>query len=149
MLARRIARQQRKHTRPAAIALAATLLALLLLALFLAVGPIAAAPRLILGERSCRKHDNQQCNDDTTQIDHGGFPEFFGACACRHHSSSMAPSIPMARPIPSTVSVTLAGSASLPFKRPPLTAARTACSISRCEVMPTFLRNLRTLTFNA
>ena len=28
-------------------------------------------------------------------------------------------------------------------------AARTACSISRCEVMPTFLRNLRRLTLNA
>src|SRR6202000_2826204 len=50
---------------------------------------------------------------------------------------------------PSTVRTTLAGKASLPLSLPPLTAARTACSISRCEVMPTFLRNLRTLTFSA
>src|SRR5580704_12292819 len=74
---------------------------------------------------------------------------FGGGRARRFHSSSMAPSISTDRLMPSTVRTTLAGKASLPLSLPPLTAARTACSISRCEVMPTFLRNLRTLTFSA
>src|SRR6516225_3938093 len=38
-----------------------------------------------------------------------------------------------------------AGSFSWPFRRPAASASRTAFSISRCEVMPTFLRNLRRL----
>ena len=38
---------------------------------------------------------------------------------------------------------------SLPVSRPDETASRTAFSISRCEVTPTFLRNLRTLVFRA
>src|SRR4029079_12908185 len=37
---------------------------------------------------------------------------------------------------------------SLPLRRPEATASRTAFSISRCEVMPTFLRNLRRLVLN-
>src|SRR3954469_4379335 len=47
--------------------------------------------------------------------------------------------------MPPTVSTILAGSFSVPIRRPPATASRTAFSISRCEVMPTFLRNLRRL----
>src|SRR4249919_3805871 len=38
-----------------------------------------------------------------------------------------------------------AGSFSLPLSLPDATASRTAFSISRCEVMPTFLRNPRRL----
>src|SRR5262245_45236721 len=43
------------------------------------------------------------------------------------------------------VSTILAGSFSLPLRRPLATASRTAFSISRCEVMPTFLRKPRRL----
>src|SRR6266581_2966509 len=46
---------------------------------------------------------------------------------------------------PPTVRTILAGSFSLPLRRPAATASRTAFSISRCEVMPTFLRNPRRL----
>src|SRR3981081_255021 len=49
------------------------------------------------------------------------------------------------RPMPPTVRTILAGSFSLPLRRPAATASRTAFSISRCEVMPTFLRNPRRL----
>src|SRR3546814_13574539 len=43
------------------------------------------------------------------------------------------------------VSVTRAGSLSFPDSLPSAMASRIAPSISRCEVTPTFLRNLRTL----
>src|SRR5947199_2042636 len=43
------------------------------------------------------------------------------------------------------VSTIFAGSFSLPLSLPASTASRTAFSISRCEVMPTFFRNLRRL----
>src|SRR4029079_5006529 len=43
------------------------------------------------------------------------------------------------------VSTIFAGSFSLPLSLPASIASRTAFSISRCEVMPTFLRNLRRL----
>src|SRR3954454_11896811 len=43
------------------------------------------------------------------------------------------------------VSTIFAGSFSLPFSLPAATASRTAFSISRCEVMPTFLRKPRRL----
>src|SRR5256885_14144643 len=43
------------------------------------------------------------------------------------------------------VSTILAGSFSLPLRRPSPTASRMAFSISRCEVMPTFLRKPRRL----
>src|SRR3954467_9913248 len=43
------------------------------------------------------------------------------------------------------VSTIFAGSFSLPLSLPDATASRTAFSISRCEVMPTFLRNPRRL----
>ena len=46
---------------------------------------------------------------------------------------------------PPTVSTIFAGSFSLPLSLPAAIASRTAFSISRCEVMPTFLRNLRRL----
>src|SRR5580692_11030625 len=46
---------------------------------------------------------------------------------------------------PPRVRTILAGSFSLPLRRPLATASRTAFSISRCEVMPTFLRNPRRL----
>src|SRR6266571_278954 len=49
---------------------------------------------------------------------------------------------------PPTVRTILAGSLSLPLRRPSVTASRTAFSISRCEVMPTFLRNPRRLVLN-
>src|ERR1700730_13070987 len=125
-----------------------------LLALCLTVGPVAAAsPRAILGSRGTRHGDQHEGDNNATQIDHDRFPEIFRPCQVlfkdsRPHSSSMAPSISTDRLMPSTVRTTLAGKASLPLSLPPLTAARTACSISRCEVMPTFLRNLRTLTFS-
>src|SRR6185369_6641655 len=43
------------------------------------------------------------------------------------------------------VSTIFAGSFSLPLSLPDATASRTAFSISRCEVMPTFLRKPRRL----
>src|ERR1700724_841126 len=46
---------------------------------------------------------------------------------------------------PPSVKTILAGSFSWPLRRPLASASRTAFSISRCEVMPTFLRNLRRL----
>src|SRR6266566_541470 len=46
------------------------------------------------------------------------------------------------------VKTIFAGSFSLPFRRPSASASRTAFSISRCEVMPTFFRNLRRLVLN-
>src|SRR6202158_6378369 len=46
---------------------------------------------------------------------------------------------------PPRVRTIWAGSFSLPLRRPVSTASRTAFSISRCEVMPTFFRNLRRL----
>src|SRR6202035_6047803 len=49
------------------------------------------------------------------------------------------------RLMPPTVRTILAGSFSLPLRRPASRASRTAFSISRCEVMPTFFRNLRRL----
>src|SRR6478672_2407796 len=60
----------------------------------------------------------------------------------------MRSSIVWVRLMPPTVSVILAGSASLPLSLPLATAARTAFSISRCEVTPTVLRNLRTLVLS-
>src|SRR3954470_4278042 len=51
--------------------------------------------------------------------------------------------------MPPTVKTILAGSFSLPLRRPDSSASRTAFSISRCEVMPTFFRNLRRLALNA
>src|SRR6187399_3178105 len=50
--------------------------------------------------------------------------------------------------MPPTVSVILAGSASVPLSRPPATASRTAFSISRWEVTPTVLRNRRMLVLS-
>src|ERR1051325_6580807 len=46
------------------------------------------------------------------------------------------------------VSTIFAGSFSLPLSLPDATASRPAFSISRCEVMPTFWRNLRRLALN-
>jgi small-conductance mechanosensitive channel len=65
------------------------------------------------------------------------------------YSSSMSPAISTAMPTPPTVSVTFAGSASFPFSRPFATASRTAFSISRCEVMPTFFKKRLTLVLRA
>src|SRR5690242_21640756 len=64
------------------------------------------------------------------------------------YSNSIAPSISTASPTAPIASDTFAGSASCPLSLPLASAARTAFSISRCEVMPTFLRNLRMLTLN-
>ena len=46
---------------------------------------------------------------------------------------------------PATTSVTLAGNVSLPLIVPSAIPLATACSISRCELMPTIFRNLRML----
>ena len=57
--------------------------------------------------------------------------------------SSMVPSISWVRSIVPTFSVIVAASFSLPCRRPAASASRTALSISRCDVTPTTLRNLR------
>src|SRR5438552_5182357 len=59
--------------------------------------------------------------------------------------NSISPAISCVRPTPPMVSTILAGSFSLPLRRPSATASRMAFSISRCEVMPTFLRKPRRL----
>src|SRR6478735_5315255 len=59
--------------------------------------------------------------------------------------SSISPDISCVKLTPPSVSVILAGSFSLPLSLPPAIASRTAFSISRCEVMPTFFRNPRRL----
>src|ERR1700738_5266858 len=61
------------------------------------------------------------------------------------YPSSISSSIWCDRLMPPTVNTILAGSFLLPLGRPAATASRTAFSISRCEVMPTFFRNLRRL----
>src|SRR5712691_11453563 len=61
------------------------------------------------------------------------------------YPSSISSLTSWVRVTPLTVRTILAGSFSLPLRRPASSASRTAFSISRCEVMPTFLRNLRRL----
>ena len=61
----------------------------------------------------------------------------------RRYSSSIVLSIVWLSPTVSMVSTMRALSASLPLMRPDATASRIAVSISRCEVTPTVLRNLR------
>src|SRR5262245_21568698 len=70
------------------------------------------------------------------------------ASAARRYSSSIAPSTSNESAIPPTVIAAFAGSGSRPLSRPLDTASRTAFSISRCAVTPSFLRNLRTLVFS-
>src|SRR3984893_6993180 len=98
---------------------------------------------MLLGDCGTGEGDQHEGNNNATQVDHDHFPKICRPRQvllkdCCIHSSSMAPSISTDRLMPSTVRTTLAGKASLPFSLPPLTATRTACSISRCEVMPTF-----------
>src|SRR2546423_567652 len=66
-----------------------------------------------------------------------------------YQSSSISPSMSSDRSMPPTCSRILAGSFWLGLSAPRSAASRTAFSISRCEVTPTFLRNFRTLEFNA
>src|SRR5216684_1332950 len=66
-----------------------------------------------------------------------------------NQSSSISPSICSKSSMPPTCSRIVAGSFWLGLSAPRAAASRTAFSISRCEVMPTFLRNFRTLAFNA
>src|SRR5215470_15260616 len=74
-------------------------------------------------------------------------------CRCRRrarsdndaHASSTSPSTSKCKSTPPIVNAALAGSASSPLILPLATASRTARSISRCAVTPTFLRNFRTL----
>src|SRR5713226_2717886 len=61
------------------------------------------------------------------------------------YPSSISSATSCERLMPPTVRTILAGSFSLPLRRPAAIASRTAYSISRCEVMPTFLRNPRRL----
>ena len=63
------------------------------------------------------------------------------------HVSSMSPSISNARFIPPTVTTAFAGNRSLSLIRPVAAASRTAVSISRCAVTPSFY--LRTLVLRA
>src|SRR5437879_4165497 len=65
--------------------------------------------------------------------------------AASTYPSSISSLTSWVRLTPPTVRTILAGSFSLPLRRPASIASRTAFSISRCEVMPTFLRNLRRL----
>src|SRR3954471_22241883 len=62
-----------------------------------------------------------------------------------NYPSSISSVISCVRLPPPSVSTTFAGSFSWPLRRPASSASRTAFSISRCEVMPTFLRNPRRL----
>src|SRR6266581_7184232 len=62
--------------------------------------------------------------------------------------SSISPDISWVKLTPPSVNVIFAGSFSLPLSLPPATASRTNFSISRCEVMPTFLRKPRRLVLN-
>src|SRR5258708_39944790 len=64
---------------------------------------------------------------------------------CAAYPSSISSLTSCVRLTPPTVRTILAGSFSLPLRRPASIASRTAFSISRCEVMPTFFRNLRRL----
>src|SRR6185312_3808924 len=57
--------------------------------------------------------------------------------------SAMSPSTSWVRLMAGIVSTTLALSLALSFTLPAASASRTAVSISRCEVTPTTLRNLR------
>src|ERR1700733_9303014 len=50
---------------------------------------------------------------------------------------------------PATSSVMVAGNDSVPLMAPVSVALATACSISRCELMPTIFSNLRMLRFSA
>src|SRR6476659_2928039 len=63
----------------------------------------------------------------------------------RAYPSSISSLTSWVRLTPPRVRTILAGSFSLPLRRPASIASRTAFSISRCEVMPTFFRNLRRL----
>src|SRR5207245_6248471 len=64
------------------------------------------------------------------------------------YSSSISPSMMTFRSVRPRVSVTLAGSFSLSLRRPCDREVRTASSIARWPVIPTFLRNLRRLMLN-
>src|SRR5207253_2196529 len=67
-----------------------------------------------------------------------------GVKAKRPHPVSISPVTSNVRFTPPMVKVALAGN--VPDGSLPLSAAlRTACSISRCDVTPTFFKNLRTL----
>src|SRR5438552_1478688 len=65
--------------------------------------------------------------------------------AASTYPSSISSLTSWVRLTPPTVRTILAGSFSLPLRRPASSASRTAFSISRCEVMPTFFKNLRRL----
>src|SRR5476649_343875 len=64
------------------------------------------------------------------------------------YSRSIVPSIICDKLIPPMDSVIFAGSFSLPLSLPAEMAARTAFSISRWEVIPTFFRKFRRLVLN-
>src|SRR5262249_24759070 len=64
------------------------------------------------------------------------------------YPSSISPEISCVRLTPPMVSTIFAGSFSLPLCLPAATASRTAFSISRCEVMHTFLSKARRLLLN-
>src|SRR5579864_8755740 len=50
---------------------------------------------------------------------------------------------------PAISNVILAGNDSVPVMAPPAAASATACSIARCEPMPTIFKNFRMLRFSA
>ena len=64
---------------------------------------------------------------------------------CTFSPSSISSAISCARLTPPRVRTIFAGSFSWPLRRPVSIASRTAFSISRCELTPTFFRNLRKL----
>src|SRR5262245_62149968 len=68
-----------------------------------------------------------------------------GRSRAARQPNSISPAISCVRLTPPMVSTIFAGSFSLPLSLPLATASRTAFSISRCEVMPTFLRKPRRL----
>ena len=65
------------------------------------------------------------------------------------YPNSISSSISCVRLTPPRVRTIFAGNLSWPLRRPASIASRTAFSISRCEVMPNFLRNLRRLEISS